>query len=66
MDELLHELNFFMGNGSLYFTVDNLYWLKRAGRLNFFSSILGGMLDIKPVIGLKNGQLVPMTKHRGH
>lgn len=66
MDELLYELNFFMGNGSLYFTVDNLYWLKRAGRLNFFSSIFGGMLDIKPVIGLKSGQLVPMTKHRGH
>ena len=66
LDELLHELEFFKSNSSLYFTVDNLYWLKRAGRLNFFSSILGGMLDIKPVIGLRKGQLVPLTKHRGH
>jgi len=24
------------------------------------------MLDIKPVIGLRKGQLVPLTKHRGH
>jgi DegV family protein with EDD domain len=66
IDELLHELEFFKSNSSLYFTVDNLYWLKRAGKLNFFSSILGGMLDIKPVIGLRKGQLVPLTKHRGH
>jgi DegV family protein with EDD domain len=66
LDDLLHDLEFFKSNSSLYFTVDNLYWLKRAGRLNFFSSILGGMLDIKPVIGLRKGQLVPLTKHRGH
>ena len=66
LDELLRELEFFKSNSSLYFTVDNLYWLKRAGKLNFFSSILGGMLDIKPVIGLRQGQLVPLTKHRGH
>jgi DegV family protein with EDD domain len=65
MEELVRELDFYINNSSLYFTVDNLYWLKRAGRLNFFSSALGGMLDIKPVIGLKNGKLYPLSKHRG-
>ena len=64
--DVLHDLDFFIANGSLYFTVDNLYWLKRAGRPNFFSSMMGGMLDIKPIIGIKNGQLVPLTKHRGY
>lgn len=66
LEDVLHELDFFKSNSSLYFTVDNLYWLKRAGKLNFFSSILGGVLDIKPVIGLRKGRLVPLTKHRGH
>ena len=66
LDDVLHDLEFFISNGSLYFTVDNLYWLKRAGRLNFFSSMMGGMLDIKPVIGMKKGQLIPLSKHRGH
>jgi DegV family protein with EDD domain len=66
LDEVLEDLNFILSNSSLYFTVDNLYWLKRSGRLNFFSSVLGGMLDIKPVIGLRKGQLVPLSKHRGH
>lgn len=65
-NDVLHDLTFFTTNGSLYFTVENLYWLKRAGRLNFFSSMMGGMLDIKPVIGIKKGKLVPLTKHRGH
>jgi len=46
--------------------IENLYWLKRAGRLNIFSSLLGGMLDVKPVIGLRHGKLVPLTKDRGH
>lgn len=66
LKQLLRELDFFLSNGSLYFTVENLYWLKRSGRLNFFSSLLGGMLDIKPVIGLRQGRLVPLTKDRGH
>jgi DegV family protein with EDD domain len=64
-EELVREFDFYINNSTLYFTVDNLYWLKRAGRLNFFSSALGGMLDIKPVIGLKNGKLYPLSKHRG-
>lgn len=64
-EELVREFEFYINNSTLYFTVDNLYWLKRAGRLNFFSSVLGGMLDIKPVIGLKNGKLNPLSKHRG-
>jgi DegV family protein with EDD domain len=66
LDDVLHDLDFFRSNGSLYFTVDNLYWLKRAGRLNLFSSRMDGMLDIKPVIGMKKGQLIPLSKHRGH
>jgi DegV family protein with EDD domain len=66
LDQVIKNLDYYMASGSLYFTVDNLYWLKRAGRLNIFSSILGGMLDIKPVIGLKDGRLVPLSKHRGH
>ena len=63
--QLAKELAFFIENSKLYFTVDNLYWLKRAGKLNFFSSLLGGMLDVKPVVGLNQGTLAPLSKHRG-
>ncbi len=64
-EQLPEDLAFFIDNSRLYFTVDNLYWLKRAGKLNFFSSLMGGMLDVKPVVGLKKGLLAPLSKHRG-
>ncbi len=64
-NRLADALAFFIENSKLYFTVDNLYWLKRAGKLNFFSSLMGGMLDVKPVVGLKKGLLAPLSKHRG-
>ncbi|MDJ0874646.1 MAG: DegV family protein [Desulfobacterales bacterium] len=63
--QLSEELAFFIDNSKLYFTVDNLYWLKRAGKLNFFSSLMGGMLDVKPLVGLNKGALAPLSKHRG-
>jgi len=52
-------------NFSMWFTVDNLYWLKRAGRLNAFSALVGGALDLKPIISLENGKLIPVKKQRG-
>jgi DegV family protein with EDD domain len=47
------------------FTVDNLKWLKKGGRVSAFSAFVGGMLDIKPIINLDNAKLVPIEKHRG-
>jgi len=47
------------------FTVDNLKWLKKGGRVSAFSAFVGGMLDIKPIINLDNAKLVPVEKHRG-
>ncbi len=50
---------------TMFFVVDDLFWLKRAGKLNVFSGFMGKMLDIKPIIKLDDGKLVPMDKSRG-
>lgn len=55
-----YKNNTFMG-----FTVDNLKWLKKGGRVSAFSAFVGGMLDIKPIINLDNAKLVPIERHRG-
>lgn len=47
------------------FAVDNVYWLKRAGKLNMFSTFFGKMLDVKPIIGLENGKLIAIEKTKG-
>jgi len=49
----------------MFFVVDDLYWLKRAGKLNMFSSFFGTILDVKPIIKLEDGLLVPIDKPKG-
>ncbi|MBW1644116.1 MAG: DegV family protein [Deltaproteobacteria bacterium] len=55
----------YMKSTRMWFTVDDLAWLKKGGRVSSFSAFVGGMLDIKPIIGLEGAKLVPMEKHRG-
>jgi DegV family protein with EDD domain len=54
----LQEL--FMG-----FTVEDLDWLKKGGRVSAFAAFVGGMLDIKPIIRLENARLIPKDRMRG-
>lgn len=49
-----------------WFTVDDLYHLKRGGRIGAGAALVGTMLGIKPVLHVDNeGHLVPVTKVRG-
>ena len=48
------------------FTVDNLDYLKRGGRVSPTTAMVGNMLGIKPVLFVdNNGRLVPWSKVRG-
>ncbi|MBQ8742671.1 MAG: DegV family protein [Clostridia bacterium] len=51
---------------SIWFTVDDLVYLKRGGRVSATAAFFGNMLGIKPVLHMDNeGHLVPVTKVRG-
>ncbi len=51
---------------SIWFTVDDLVYLKRGGRVSPTAAFFGNMLGIKPVLHMDNeGHLVPVTKVRG-
>ena len=48
------------------FTVDDLYFLKRGGRISAATAIVGSMLHIKPVLHVDDeGHLVSIGKARG-
>ena len=47
------------------FTVDDLNHLARSGRLSKTSAVFGGMLNIKPILNVQDGKLVPIDKVRG-
>jgi len=49
-----------------WFTVDDLMYLKRGGRVSAATAILGTMLQIKPVLHVDNeGHLISVSKTRG-
>ena len=49
-----------------WFTVDDLVYLKRGGRVSGAAAFVGNLLGIKPVLHVDNdGHLVPVTKVRG-
>jgi len=45
--------------------VDTLEYLMRGGRLSRSTAFVGGILSIKPVISIKNGEIVVLGKARG-
>lgn len=47
------------------FTVNDLNYLAEGGRLSKGSAFLGGLLNIKPLLHVEDGKLVPLEKHRG-
>lgn len=48
-----------------YFTVSNLIYLKRGGRLSSFKAFVGTLFDIKPIISNIDGKLENIEKSKG-
>ena len=44
---------------------ETLEYLQKGGRIGRAKELLGSMLKIKPMVGLKNGEVVPVTRFRG-
>lgn len=51
--------------GRIFFTVGNMEYLKHGGRIGKVASIAGSVLDVRPVITLKQGEIFPSGIGRG-
>jgi len=49
----------------IFVTVDTLHYLQKGGRIGKASALAGSLLNIKPIIMFKDGELMPLTKVRG-
>jgi len=47
------------------FSVDDLHYLHRGGRLKLASAVLGSLLNVKPILQVKDGLMIPLQKVRG-
>lgn len=50
---------------ALIFALDTLEYLQKGGRIGKAAAFAGGLLNIKPVLMFKNGELKPVSKSRG-
>lgn len=64
--EIVDTVRFYSENMEHVFTVDNLDYLYRGGRVSRAAAIIGGLLNIKPVLHVdEEGKLIPLEKVRG-
>jgi len=63
-DEIMDELNDMKKTMRAYFMVDDLGHLQRGGRLSSAQALIGGMLQIKPILHFEEKVIVPFEKVR--
>jgi len=49
-----------------FFAVSTLEYLRRGGRIGGASALLGSVLQIKPILAIEEGQVVPLERVRTH
>ena len=52
------------GAATVVFYVDTLEYLRRGGRIGKAGALLGSALAIKPILGLRDGHIVPLERVR--
>ena len=63
-DDILAELNEMKKTMRAYFMVDDLAHLQRGGRLSAAQALIGGLLQVKPLLHFQEKSIVPFEKIR--
>ena len=63
--ECVARLEEIKSTGRIFFTVGDMEYLKHGGRIGKVAALAGGILDIRPVITLKQGEIFPSGMDRG-
>ncbi|MEI4804282.1 DegV family protein [Bacillus sp. NPDC077411] len=64
-EEVLNRIAFMTKHMEHIFTVADLQYLVRGGRLSKVAGFIGGLLNIKPILNVEEGKLIPLEKIRG-
>jgi DegV family protein with EDD domain len=64
VDEIVAKLNDMIPRGRLYFLVDTLEYLAKGGRIGGAKKLLAELLEIKPILQVKDGQIEPFEQQR--
>ncbi len=63
-DTIVNWLNYWIGRGRIYFLVDTLEYLQKGGRIGGAKALLGELLQVKPILTIREGQVEPFEQQR--
>lgn len=66
LDEIVRALEHIRATNFLLFTVGNLDYLQKGGRIGRAGALLGSLLNIKPLLTLEEGVIAPVGRARGN
>jgi len=64
-DEIEALLELYKEHSGILFTVDTLEFLAKGGRIGRGKALMGSLLNVKPILAIENGEVVPVTRARG-
>ncbi|MBN1178026.1 MAG: DegV family protein [Anaerolineae bacterium] len=63
-DTIVARVEDLMPRQRVYFVVDTLEYLHKGGRIGGAKALLGGLLQIKPILHIQNGRVEPLEQQR--
>ena len=63
-DEIVERVHDLIGRQAIYFVVDTLEYLHKGGRIGGARALLGGLLQVKPILTVQDGQVAPFEQQR--
>jgi DegV family protein with EDD domain len=64
-DFVAEQLSFMADHVELVFTIADIGWLVKGGRISRLQGMLGSILEVKPILEVKNGLINVIKKARG-
>jgi len=65
-DDIMARLQALIPRGRIYFLVATLEYLQKGGRIGGAAALIGSVLQIKPLLELRDGHIEPLEKVRTH
>lgn len=65
LEQILKAISHIRDTNKVFFTVETLNFLQKNGRIGRAQALLGGLLNIKPLLGLNDGKIEPIGRARG-
>jgi len=63
-DAIIARVQDMLARQRVYFVVDTLEYLHRGGRIGGAQALLGGLLQVKPILTLRDGRVEPFEQQR--